>query len=41
MSDVDRERREMLRVLNATTARPDADLKITRRVFVHKSLYTP
>ena len=40
MSDVDLERREMERVLRPRDQRPDASLDITRRVFVHKSLYT-
>ncbi len=40
MSDVDRERREMHRVLRPRGASPDASLSITRRLFVHRSLYT-
>ena len=40
MSEVDRERREMSAVLRPDGARPDSSLKITRRLFVHKSLYT-
>ena len=40
MSDVDRERREMATVLRPKGASPDGDLKITRRLFVHRSMYT-
>jgi len=37
--DVECERREMLRVLKAD-GRPDDSVRITRRMFIHKSLYT-
>jgi 3',5'-cyclic AMP phosphodiesterase CpdA len=41
MSDeVDRERREMHKVLNPQGARPDQSMRITRRMFVHKALGT-
>jgi predicted MPP superfamily phosphohydrolase len=40
MSEVDRERREMETVLRPKGVRPDSSLQITRRLFVHKSLYT-
>lgn len=41
MSEVDKERREMATVLRPKGERPDGSLNITRRLFVHKSLYTP
>jgi predicted MPP superfamily phosphohydrolase len=40
MSEVDDERREMMTVLRPKGAQPDRSLQITRRLFVHKSLYT-
>jgi Icc protein len=40
MSEVDRERREMHTVLRPKGALPDDSVRITRRLFVHKSLYT-
>jgi 3',5'-cyclic AMP phosphodiesterase CpdA len=40
MSDVDRERREMAKVLRPKGEIADRSLDITRRVFVHRSLYT-
>ena len=40
MSDVDRERREMHLVLRRGGLKPDRSLQITRRLFIHKSLYT-
>jgi Icc protein len=40
MSEVDDERREMMTVLRPKGVRPDSSLQITRRLFVHKSLYT-
>ena len=41
MSDeVDRERREMHKVLNPQGASPDQSMRITRRMFVHKALGT-
>ena len=40
MNEVDRERREMAHVLRPAGDRPDGSLKITRRLFVHRSLYT-
>ena len=39
MSEVDRERREMASVLRPRGARPDGNLEITRRLFLHRSLY--
>jgi 3',5'-cyclic AMP phosphodiesterase CpdA len=38
--DVECERREMHRTLNPREERPDNSLQITRRMFLHKSLYT-
>lgn len=39
MSEVDRERREMQAVLSQNGAQPDRSLRLTRRLFIHKSLY--
>jgi 3',5'-cyclic AMP phosphodiesterase CpdA len=38
MSGVDRERREMAKILRPKGARPDDSLQITRRLFIHKSV---
>jgi Icc protein len=38
MSDIDRERREMRRVLRPDGLNPDRSLKLTRRLFVHKAV---
>jgi 3',5'-cyclic AMP phosphodiesterase CpdA len=38
MSDVDRERREMAKVLRPKGKRPDDSLQITRRLLIHKSV---
>ena len=40
MSEVDRERREMAKILRPKGESADRSLEITRRVFIHKSLYT-
>ena len=40
MSELDRERREMVAVLQRPGVRPDPSLRITRRTFVHRSCLT-
>jgi Icc protein len=40
MSDLERERREMHRVLQKPGERPDATLKLSRRAFIHNSVLT-
>jgi hypothetical protein len=40
MSELDRERREMVAVLQRPGVRPDPSLRITRRTFIHKSCLT-
>jgi Icc protein len=40
MSELERERREMDRVLRRPGVRPDPSLRLTRRTFLHKSLLT-
>ena len=37
MSELDRERREMVATLQRPGLRPDPSLRITRRTFIHKS----
>ncbi len=37
MSELERDRREIARVLQQPGVRPDPELKITRRTFVHRS----
>jgi len=40
MSDLERERRELHKVLHKPGERPDSSLKVSRRTFLHKSLLT-
>jgi 3',5'-cyclic-AMP phosphodiesterase len=40
MSELERERREIARVLQQPGVRPDPELKITRRTFIHRSCLT-
>ena len=40
MSELDRERREMVAVLQRPGVRPDPSLRITRRTFIHRSCLT-
>jgi 3',5'-cyclic-AMP phosphodiesterase len=40
MSELERDRREIARVLQQPGARPDPELKITRRTFIHRSCLT-
>jgi 3',5'-cyclic-AMP phosphodiesterase len=40
MSELERDRREIARVLQQRGARPDPELKITRRTFIHRSCLT-
>jgi calcineurin-like phosphoesterase family protein len=40
MNEIDRERRELHKTLQGSGERPDPSLRITRRMFLHKSLLT-
>jgi 3',5'-cyclic-AMP phosphodiesterase len=40
MSELERERREMHKILHGAGERPDSSVQITRRTFLHKSLLT-
>ena len=40
MNEIDRERRELHKTLRGAGERPDPSLRITRRMFLHRSLLT-